>query len=73
MEELRATILRSMSVCTASKMQFVFVTAVAKDMRIKLHDLKLRFVNDRSSRALGFIAVNCHICFFATVLRSSSS
>ena len=62
-----------MSVCTASKMQFAFVTAVAKDMRIRLHDLKLRFVNDRSSRALGFIAVNCRICFFAIVLRSSSS
>ena len=42
-------------------MQFAFVTAVAKDMRIRLHDLKLRFVNDRSSRALGFIAVNCRI------------
>jgi hypothetical protein len=39
------------------------------------HDLKLRFLNDRSSRALGFIAVNCRcrICFFAIVLRSSSS
>ena len=52
-----------MSVCTASKMQFAFVTAVAKDMRIRLHDLKLklRFViceRQVFSRALGFIAVN---------------
>ena len=44
-------------------MQFAFVTAVAKDMRIRLHDLKLRFVicernleRQVFSRALGFIA-----------------